>query len=75
MILLQETHSSKECKAQGKKERGAEIFSRGSTNARGVSVPVKNGFDIDVMLTQTDLSGRRLLFKALIKEENYTFYS
>ena len=36
-------------------------------------MPLKNGFDIDVMLTQTDSSGRLLLFKALIKEENYTF--
>ena len=58
--------------AQWKKEWGAEIFSHGSTNAGGVAVLIKNGFDIDVMLTQTDLSRRLLLFKALIKEENYT---
>ena len=52
---------------------GAEIlFSHGSANTRGVAVLLKNGFDIDVMLTKTDLSGRLLLFKVLIKEENYT---
>jgi len=57
----------------GKKNGGVEIlFSHGSTNARGVAVLVKNGFDIDIMLSQTDSSGRLLLFKALIKEENYT---
>ena len=57
----------------GKKEWGAEIlFSRGSTNARGVAVLIKNSSDIDIMMSQTDSSGRLLLFKALIKEENYT---
>jgi len=72
-IFLQETHSSKEREAQWKKEWGAEIlFSRGSTNARGVAVLIKNSFDIDIMMSQTDSSGRLLLFKALIKEENYT---
>ena len=73
LIFLQETHSSKEREAQWKKEWGAEIlFSHGSTNARGVSVLIKNGFDIDIKLTHTNSSGRLLLFKALIKEENYT---
>ena len=63
----------KEREAQWKKEWGAEIlFSHGSTNARDVAVLIKNGFDIDIKLTQTDSSGRLLLFKALIKEENYT---
>ena len=33
---------------------------------------IKKGFDIDITLTQTDSSWRLLLFKALIKEENYT---
>ena len=73
MIFLQETHSSKERKAQWKKEWDAEIlFSHGSTNARGVAELVKNGFNIDIMLTQRDSSRRLLLFKALIREENYT---
>jgi len=73
LIFLQETHSSKEREAQWKKEWGAEIlFSHGGTNARGVAVLIKNGFDIDIMLSQTESSGRLLLFKALIKEENYT---
>ena len=41
------THSSKERDAQCKKEWGVEIlFSHGSTNARGVEVLIKNGFDI-----------------------------
>ena len=66
-------HSSKEREAQWKKEWGAEIlFSHGSTNARGVTVLIKNGSDIDIMLTQADSSGRLLLFKALIREESYT---
>ena len=39
---------------------------------RGVAVLIKNGFDIDIMLTQADSSGRLLLFKTLIREENYT---
>ena len=57
----------------GKKEWGAEIlFSHGRTNARGVAVLIKNDFDIDIMLSQTDSSERLLLFEALIKEENYT---
>ena len=73
LTFLQETHSSKERDAQWKKEWGAVIlFSHGSTNARVAAVLIKNGFDIDIMLSQTDSSGRLLLFKALIKEENYT---
>jgi len=65
LIFLQETHSSKEREAQWKIEWGAEIlFSHGSTNARGVAVLIKKGFDIDVMLTQTDSSGRLLLLKS-----------
>lgn len=63
---------SKECEVQWKKEWGVEIlFFYGSINVRGVVVFIKNGFDIDVMLIQIDLSGRFLLFKVLIKEENY----
>jgi len=55
------------------KRMGAKIlFSHGSTNTRGVAMLIKNSFDIDIMLSQTDSSGRLLLFKALIKEENYT---
>ena len=74
LIFLQETHSSKEGEAQWrKKEWSAEIlFSHGSTNASGVAELVQNGFDIDIMLTQRDSSGRLLLFKALIREETYT---
>ena len=73
MIFLQETHSCKERENQWKKEWGAEIlFSHGLTNARGVAVLIKNGFDIDIQLTQTDSFGRLILLKAVIKEENYT---
>ena len=73
LIFLQEKHSCKEREAQWKKERGAEIlFSHGHTNARGVAVLMKKGFDIDIRLTQTDSIGRLILLKAVIKEENYT---
>ena len=46
------------------------LFSHGHTNARGVAVLIKKGFDIDIRLTQTDSIGR--LLKVVIKEENYT---
>ena len=73
LIFLQETHSCREREAQWKKEWGAEIlFSHGRTNARGVAVFIKKGFDIDIRLTQTDSIGRLILLKAVIKEENYT---
>ena len=73
LIFLQETHSCKERETQWKKEWGAEIlFSHGHTNARGVAVLIKKGFDIDIRLTQTDSIGRLILLKAVIKEENYT---
>ena len=73
MIFLQEAHSCNEREAQWKKEWGAEIlFSHGHTNARGVAVLIKKGFDIDIRLTQTDSIGRLILLKAVIKEENYT---
>ena len=73
LIFLQETHSCKERENQWKKEWGAEVlFSHGCTNARGVAVLIKNGFDMDIQLTQTDSFGRLILLKAVIKEENYT---
>ena len=74
LIFLQETHSCKEREAQWKKEWGAReiLFSHGHTNARGVAVLIKKGFDIDIRLTQTDSIGRFILLKAVIKEENYT---
>ena len=41
LIFLQETHTTKNCESQWKKEWGSSImFSHGSTNARGVAVDV-----------------------------------
>ena len=74
-MFLQETHSCKERETQWKKEWGAEIlFSHGHTNARGVAVLIKKGFDIDIWLTQTDSIGRLILLKAVIKETLLPFY-
>ena len=45
LIFLQETHSTKTCESQWKKEWGSSIiFSHGSANARGVAVLIRSGF-------------------------------
>ena len=47
LIFLQETHSTKSCESQWKKEWGSSIiFSHGSANARGVAVLIRSGLDI-----------------------------
>ena len=46
LIFLQETHTTKNCESQWKKEWGSSImFSHGSTNARGVAVLIRSGLD------------------------------
>ena len=51
LIFLQETHSTKSCEIQWKKESGSSIiFSHGSTNARGVTLLIRSGLDMNTVI-------------------------
>ena len=59
VIFLQKTHSTKNCEAQWKKEWGSLIiFSHGTSNARGVTVLIKNKLDIVIQQELSDSKGR-----------------
>ena len=69
---MQETHSPNETDIQWKSERGAEIITRhGSSNARGVAVLIKNGFDCTIHQKILDPLGRIIILKADIKDKTY----
>ena len=72
LIFLQETHTTKNCESQWKKEWGSSIiFSHGSTNVRGVAVLIRSGLDIVIQHEHCDLKGRLIMLNAKIKDKNY----
>ena len=72
IIFLQETHSTIKTDTQWKNEWGADIItSHGSSNARGVSILIKNGFDCTIHQKILDPLGRFIILKADIKGKTY----
>ena len=62
LIFLQETHTTKNCESQWKKEWGSSImFSHGRTNARGVAVLIRSGLDIVIQHEHCDSKGRLIM--------------
>ena len=62
IIFLQETHSIEKTHTQWKNEWGAEIItSHGSSNARGVAILIKNGFDCTIHQKILDPLGRFII--------------
>ena len=62
VIFLQETHSTKNCESQWKKEWGSLIsFSHGTSNARGVAVLFNSKLDIVILQELSDSKGYRLV--------------
>ena len=72
IIFLQETHSTVEKEKQWKYEWGAPLeFAHGRSNARGVVILFRNGFDCKIKQKIVDPMGRYLDRKAEINDENY----
>ena len=72
IIFLQETHSTIKTDTQWKNEWGAQIITcHGSSNARGVAILIKNGFDCTIHQKILDPLGRFIILKADIKDETY----
>ena len=72
VTFLQETHSTKNCEAQWKKEWGSLIiFSHGTSNARGVAVLIKNKLDVVIQQELSDSKGRLLSLNVKIKDKHY----
>jgi len=71
LIFLQETHATKNCESQWKKEWGSSIvFSHEGTNARGVAVLIRSGLDIVIQHEHCDSKGRVIMLSAKIKDKN-----
>ena len=69
---MQQTHSTAKTDIQWKNEWGAEIItSHGSSNARGVAILIKNGFDCTIHQKVLDPLGRFIILKADIKDKTY----
>ena len=67
---MQETHSSPKIAAKWKNEWGAEfIFSHGSSNSRGITILIRNGFDCTIHSCIVDPCGRYIILKATIKDK------
>ena len=72
VIFLQETHSTKNCESQWKKEWGSLIsFSHGTSNVRGVAVLFKSKLDIVILQELFDSKGRLLVLNVKIKDKSY----
>ena len=72
IIFLQETHSTVKTETQWKNEWGAEIItSHGSSNARGVAILIKAGFDCSINQQILDPLGRYIIVKAAIQDKTY----
>ena len=73
ILILQETHSSKECETVWQNEWGSKIlFSHGTTAARGVAVCISKAFTSLISRTYTENDGRLVIFDI---EENNEFVS
>ena len=72
IIFLQETHSTVKTETQWKNEWAAEIItSHRSSNARGVAILIKAGFDCSIHQQILDPMGRYIIVKAVIKDKTY----
>ena len=72
IIFLQETHSSVQKEKQWKAEWGGPIeLAHGSTNARGVGIFFRNGFDCKITKKMVDPLGSYIALEAKINDEKY----
>ena len=73
IILLQETHSKLEIEKQWEHGWGRKMLcSFGSSNARGVAILFRNGFDINLDSFKMDAQGRFLVVKGNIDDNIFT---
>ena len=64
-IFLQKTHSSRDKEKQWKAEWGASLESaHGSSNARGVAILLRNGFDCKIKQKYVDPAGRYIYWNS-----------
>ena len=71
-FCLQETHSTVQKEKQWKAEWGSPIeLAHGSTNARGVGIFFRNGFDCKISNKIVDPLGRYIALEAKINDEKY----
>ena len=76
MIFLQETYSTRDREKQWKSEWGAPLaLAHGSSNARGVAILLRNGFDCKIKQRYVDPAGRYIGIQAQIKDENYYLFN
>ena len=69
---MQETHSIVQKEKQWKAEWGGPIeLAHGSTNARGVGILFRNGFDCKINKKIVDPLGRYIALEAIINDEKY----
>ena len=73
IIFLQETHSTTKTDTQWKNEWGSQIITcHGSSNARGVAILIKSGFDYTIHQKILDPLGA-LSFLKLISKTKHIF--
>lgn len=76
IIFLQETHSTSDKEKQWKAEWGAPLeLAHGSSNARGVAILLRNGFDCKIKQKFIDPAGRYIGIQAQINDENYFLFN
>ena len=70
---MQETHSTKKDVKRWKMESGCRLFcSRGSSNAKGVLILIKQSLQVQVLDSKIDKNGRYVILKCKIGNETYT---
>ena len=72
IIFLQETHSTPECEEKWKKEWGGEIyFSHGSSNSTGAAIFFSKKFNMDIVKSSIDTSGRIVILEIIFNDDKY----
>ena len=75
-IFLQEIHSTCDKEKQRKAEWGAPLeLAHGSSNARGVVILLRNGFDCKIKQTYVDPASRCIGIQAQINDENFYLFN
>ncbi len=76
IILLQETHGTKNIETQWKNEwDGDIIFSHGASNSRGVMILFPSDIDVTINKVDTDTEGRMILMTCTIQDTKYLLYN
>ena len=72
VLMLQECYCSQDIETQWSDEWGGKcLFSHGTKHGKGTMILLKRGFDIEIVSSVSDNSGRYIIVKSIIQGEPF----